>query len=196
LYTSDIDLIGDKDGKFYKRTISGILKFSKQNISVNRLKNLMKEMCNKAGLEENFTNQSGKRTCATQLYQSGLDEQQIMSRTGHRSLNGVRKYKRASNDQLRDLNHLVPKKVKIIEDSSSCVQNAKCSSGKGNHNVDVKPSLQSLPNSGVDLKCNVGPKETSATEILNQWKVDLISEVSLLCLEINDYVQAFLDCLS
>jgi hypothetical protein len=57
--------------------------------------------------------------------------------------------------------------VKIIEDSSLCVQNATCSSGKENHNVDVKPSLPSLPNSGVDLKCNVGLKET---KILNQLK--------------------------
>lgn len=32
LYTSYIDLVGDKDGKFYKRPISGTLKFSKQNI--------------------------------------------------------------------------------------------------------------------------------------------------------------------
>ncbi|XP_062572726.1 uncharacterized protein LOC134234683 [Saccostrea cucullata] len=89
LYTSYIGLIGDKDGKFYKRPIPGTLKFSKQNIGVNRFENLMKEMCNKAGLEGNFTNQSRKRTCATQLYQSGLDEQQIMSRTVQRSLNGV-----------------------------------------------------------------------------------------------------------
>jgi integrase len=66
----------------------------------------MKEMCNKEGLEGNSTNQSGKRTCATHLYQSGLDEQQIMSRAGHRS-SGVRKYKRASNDQVRDLSNIL-----------------------------------------------------------------------------------------
>lgn len=72
-YTSYIDLVGDKDRKFYKRPISGTLKFSKQTIGVNRLENLLKEMCCKTGLEGNFTNQSGKRTCATQLYQSCLD---------------------------------------------------------------------------------------------------------------------------
>lgn len=91
LHTSCIDLVGDKDGKFYKRPNSGTLKFLKQTIGVNRLENLMKEMCCKAGLEGNFTNKSGKRTRATQLYQSGLDEQQLMNRAGHRSLNGVQK---------------------------------------------------------------------------------------------------------
>lgn len=75
LYTSYIDLVGDKNWKSYKRTISGTLKFSKQNIGVNRLENLMKEMCCKAGVHGNFTNQSGKRTCATKLKKSGLDDQ-------------------------------------------------------------------------------------------------------------------------
>lgn len=127
----------------------------------------MKEMCCKSGLEGNFTNQSGKRACATQLYQSGLDEQQIMNRTGHRSLNGVRKYKRVSNDQLRDVSNLLeppcPKKVKSEEDSSLCVQNATYCSGKENHNVGVKPSLTSPSDSTVDFKCNAGPSETSVT---------------------------------
>lgn len=62
----------------------------------------MKEMCYKVGLEGIFTSQSGKRTGTTQLYRNGLDEHQVINMTGHRCLNGVRKYKRASNDQLRD----------------------------------------------------------------------------------------------
>lgn len=114
----------------------------------------MKEMCCKAGFEGNFTNQSGKRTLLTQLYQSGLDEQQIMNRTGHRSLNCVQKYKRASRDQLRDVSNLLeppcPKKVKAKEDSSSCVQNATSCCGKENHDVNVKPSLTSLSDFIVD----------------------------------------------
>lgn len=61
----------------------------------------MKEIAGKAGLEGNFTNHSGKRTCATQLYQAGIDEQEIMSRTGHRSEEAVRKYKR-SNSALQE----------------------------------------------------------------------------------------------
>ena len=38
-------------------------------------------------------------TNATRLFQSGVDEQLIMSRTGHRSVQGVRTYKRVSEDQ-------------------------------------------------------------------------------------------------
>lgn len=60
-------------------------------------------MCGKAELESNFTNHSGKRTYATSLYRSGLEEQMNMHRTSHRSINGVRKYKRKSKEQLKDV---------------------------------------------------------------------------------------------
>ena len=54
-----------------------------------------------AGLVGNFTNHSGKRTCATQLYQAGMDEQEIMSRTGQCSEMVVRKYQ-GSNSVLME----------------------------------------------------------------------------------------------
>ena len=38
-------------------------------------------------------------TSATRLFQSGIDEQLIMSHTGHRSVYGVRSYKRISEEQ-------------------------------------------------------------------------------------------------
>lgn len=77
------------------------MRYGEQVLRVNKLKGLMKEIAGKAGLEGNFTNHSGKRTCATQLYQAGIDEQEIMSRTGHRSEEAVRKYKR-SNSALQE----------------------------------------------------------------------------------------------
>lgn len=43
----------------------------------------MKDIAGIAGLEGNFTNHSCKRTCANQLYQAGIDELEIMSRTNH-----------------------------------------------------------------------------------------------------------------
>lgn len=59
----------------------------------------MKEICQKGGIQGNFSNHSGKRTCATQLYQAGIEEQEIMGRTGHRS-NAVRTYK-TSNETIQ-----------------------------------------------------------------------------------------------
>lgn len=78
---------------------------------------MMKEMCAAGGLKGNFTNHSGKRTCATQMYLSGIDEQEIMSRTGHRSEKAVRKYKRSSDEIQEKVSSVLdppaPKKVKL-----------------------------------------------------------------------------------
>ena len=46
-------------------------------------------------------------TNATKLFQSGIDEQLIMARTGHRSLEGVRAYKRVSTDQKQSVSMIL-----------------------------------------------------------------------------------------
>lgn len=136
LYSTYPGIIGE--GKFFTRPIAGVLKFSKQNVGMNKLENLMKSMCEKAGLEGNFTNQSGKRTCATSLYQSGLDEQMIMHRTVFRSINGVIKYKRESKEQLKDVSNILnppSKKMKTETETDSNLFNL----------ATVTPSCDSVP---------------------------------------------------
>ena len=88
-----LDALGHR-GAFYRRPLAVGIRYGEQVLGINKIKELMKEITGKAGLVGNFTNHSGKRTCATQLYQAGVDEQEIMSRTGHRSETAVRKYKR------------------------------------------------------------------------------------------------------
>ncbi|CAG2232164.1 unnamed protein product [Mytilus edulis] len=71
------------DGCFYRKPLALVgntIRYGKQPLGVNKLEGLMKEMCQKAGLTGNYTNHSGKRTCATALYKAGLDEQTIMDR--------------------------------------------------------------------------------------------------------------------
>jgi hypothetical protein len=53
------------------------------------------------------------------LYQAGVSEQEIMNRTGHRSVESVRKYKRASNDMLKDISN-------ILEPRASTSKKFKC----------------------------------------------------------------------
>ena len=87
-------------GAFYRRPLPPTdevpIRFSQQLVGVNKLKSFMKTIADRGGLKGNFTNHSEKRTCATQLYMSGISEQEIMRRTGHRSEKSVRKYKRSS----------------------------------------------------------------------------------------------------
>lgn len=56
----------------------------------------MKIICERGGLKCNYNDHSGKRSCATQHYMAGVDEQEIMARTGHRSEKSVRTYKQSS----------------------------------------------------------------------------------------------------
>ena len=59
----------------------------------------MSQLCKAGGILGYKTNHSLQVTTVTRLFQSGIDEQLIMSRTGHRSIDGIRKYKRISNEQ-------------------------------------------------------------------------------------------------
>ena len=62
-------------------------------IGVNTLQRMVSELCKTAGVSGFKTNHSLRVTTAIRLFQNGLDEQLIMERTDHRSLDGVRGYK-------------------------------------------------------------------------------------------------------
>ena len=68
-------------------------------IGHNVLRDTVNKLCSSIGAEGYFTNHSLRRTCATRLFQKGVEEQQIMSITGHRSSNAVRVYKEISHEQ-------------------------------------------------------------------------------------------------
>ena len=53
---------------------------------MNTLQDVVKKMCAKAGLQGHYTNHSLWSTCATQMYQAGVNEQLIAEVMGHRSL--------------------------------------------------------------------------------------------------------------
>ena len=61
-----LDALGN-DGWFYREPLSVGIRYGKQPLGINTLEGLMKEMCQKAGLMCNYTNHSGKRTCATRM---------------------------------------------------------------------------------------------------------------------------------
>ena len=68
----------------------------------------MKNMFHGAGVDKrDITNHSLRATCATRLYQSNIDEQIIMERTGHRSVSGVRAYKRTSEVQMENCSAII-----------------------------------------------------------------------------------------
>lgn len=73
--------------------------FSTAPIGKNKLAKAVSNMCKACNIQGYKTNHSLRATAATRLYSSGVDEQLVMERTGHRSLEGVRSYKRTSAEQ-------------------------------------------------------------------------------------------------
>ena len=81
--------------------------YSTTPVGHNTLAKTVKRLCETAGISGYKTNHSLRVTNATRLFQSGIDEQLIMARTGHRSLEGVRAYKRVSTDQKQSVSRIL-----------------------------------------------------------------------------------------
>ena len=81
--------------------------YSKVPIGHNTLSKTVGRLCTNAQITGFKTNHSLRVTTATRLFQSGAEEQLIMSHTGHRSIDGVRTYKRESTQQKRSLSEVL-----------------------------------------------------------------------------------------
>ena len=73
----------------------------------NKLEGTIARLCKQAGIPGHRTNHSLHATAVTRLYQSGIDEQLVMERTGHRSLDGVGGYKHTSMAQKEALSDIL-----------------------------------------------------------------------------------------
>ena len=75
-------------------------------IGHNKLAEVIPRLMKAANIPGYFTNHSLRVTATTRMYDAQLDEATIMSRTGHRSVDGVRAYKRTTN-RLQELSSAV-----------------------------------------------------------------------------------------
>ena len=69
----------------------------------NRLNAMMKEMCKVAEFDTTLTNHSLRAYGATKMFQAKVPEKLIQQRTGHKSLEALRRYERTSLPQLLDV---------------------------------------------------------------------------------------------
>ena len=68
---------------------------------------VVSRLCKAAKFEGFYTNHSLHVTAATRLFHHGVDEQIIMSVTGHGSVDGVRRYKRICSDEEKAVSELL-----------------------------------------------------------------------------------------
>ena len=81
--------------------------YSKIPLGHTKLSKTVARLCASAGIQGHKTNHSLRATTTSRLYHSGVDEQLVMERTGHRSLEGVRSYKRTSDAQREALSDIL-----------------------------------------------------------------------------------------
>ena len=67
----------------------------------------MSRLCKQTGIQGYKTNHSLRATAITRLYESGVEEQQIMERMGYQSLEDVQSYKRTSDKQRQALSDVL-----------------------------------------------------------------------------------------
>ena len=101
--------------------------YSKCPLGHTTLSKTVSRLCQSAGIPGFKTNHSLRATATSRLYHCGVDEQLIMERTGHRSLEGVRSYKRTSNTQRENLSSILNQEKPhnhstTPHESSSCTQ--------------------------------------------------------------------------
>ncbi len=111
-------------------------------IGHNVLDNVVKEMCKAAVVTGYKTNHSLRVTAATRLFQAGVDEQLITERTGHRSLDGVRNYKRTSDEQRQTLSDI----VNLVTPPEAKKQKMAVGCSQGNQQIGAAPAQISLQN--------------------------------------------------
>ncbi|ESO99829.1 hypothetical protein LOTGIDRAFT_173487 [Lottia gigantea] len=116
-----------ESGMFYRKPLQNGIRYGKQPVGINKLGNFMKEMCQQAGLVGNYTNHSGKKICATEMYRNGQDEQSIMERTGHRSVEACRVYKIKSDELQKQVSSVLEAPISAKESSEPVSKKAKIS---------------------------------------------------------------------
>ena len=93
--------------------------YSNRPLGHNPLSKTVGRLCKDAGVEGFKTNHSLRATATSRLYRAGVDEQLVMERTGHRSVEGVRSYKRTSDTQREALSDILNiRKVARVADNT------------------------------------------------------------------------------
>ena len=97
--------------------------YSNRPLGHKPLSKTVARLCKDAGVEGFKMNHSLWATATSQLYRAGVDEQLVMERTGHWSVEGVRSYKRTSDTQRETLSDILnSRKVARVADNTLSTQ--------------------------------------------------------------------------
>ncbi len=81
--------------------------YKKQKMGKDRINAIMKGMAASAGLSGGKTNHSARKTMVTYLTKNSVPETQIIQLTGHKNLQSLNSYKKASLQQQKEMSHVL-----------------------------------------------------------------------------------------
>ena len=105
LYIGLCETFGKDISAFYFKPKLRTLGFYKVPVGINSLNKILPDLCSAVGIKKK-TAHCLRVTCASRLFQSGVDEKLIRERTGHVS-NALFKYEKASEDQAKHVSNIL-----------------------------------------------------------------------------------------
>ena len=134
-------------------------------IGKNTLCGMVKNMCIKASLETR-TNHSLRATATNALYKADVPEKVIQERTGHRSLDALRKYERSTERQHGTASKILAIRKEVDYQKALCsVASEKASTGSSTARTAsllITLNIQSISSCTINL--SYGPPPESMQE--------------------------------
>ena len=97
------------------RKVTPELWYQARPVGHNSLAKTVKKLCFEVGITGHFTNHSLRRTAVTRMFQKGVQEDKIMSITGHRSAKALRVYKEMNIEQEEEICDIIqPKRRQMM----------------------------------------------------------------------------------
>ena len=150
-YFSKLPESAKEKDTFYLRPVTKVPtneaapRYSCVPVGKNQLSRMVKDMCSEANIGKK-TNHSLRASGITSLFQAGVSEKVIQDRSGHRSLDGLRKYERVSEEQQAMACHsILPTSTSSSSTEASLnMTNPDAPAQLGGSNVSVLNSFSSV----------------------------------------------------
>ena len=135
------------------QTLTVIFGSLQHHVVITQLQKVVPGLMKKAGYDGYFTNHSLRASVTIHLFDSGVDEQLIMSCTGHSSKEGVRAYKRTTT-KLKELTSDILNGVDVKDTTKIELTSTDEEKSSTKTNVTISKEQHNQPMANVDYKEN------------------------------------------
>jgi hypothetical protein len=160
LYIGLVESIGKGVSGFYFRPNRFALRFDKLPVGINTLNQILPDMCKAAGVARK-TAHCLRVTCASTLFNEGVDTKLIRDRTGHKS-DALAKYEKANEKAMCKVSAMLGPKcltdsIENVKDISNEVESKEALQKKSFENVPFC-QFANISNCILNINCNYEQK--------------------------------------